>query len=237
MKMHLYKTPPETFEGLSLFIDFFQLPYGINDFQDAALVDPTDGDIIVVCNTDPERLEGIQNLQKIRSLPELSSTPIIFLSENLSEHANILYQDLELIFRSELPFHSGHFFSTVEKVQAFVLNNKEVLKDIKQIHEDMAIKRYKPAFQTLTRIAKQYPSEFRLNLLFGRLFLEANNLEKALHFTNRSLRLSPKSLEANNLLASVYFKTGDKEGYRQAIEKTTKMGEILLQNLIQWGDI
>lgn len=237
MKMHLFQTPPEIQEGLQLFIEFYQMPYGLTDFQNAALVDSTDGDVLVVCNCDPERLDGVQKLQKIRSLPELSATPIIFLSENLSEHASILYQDLDLIFRSELPFQSGHFFSTIEKVQAFVLNNQDVLNGIRQIHEDISVKKFKSAFQTLNRIAKQYPSEFRLNLLFGRLYLEGSNFEKAMHFTKRSLHLSPKSLEANNLLASIYFKMGDKTAYRQAIDHTTKMAEIILQNLIHWGDI
>lgn len=237
MKCHIITGNADLLTALAAFKNFFGLSYEWLEYADSQQIKPREGDILIVTNDRPEQLDGIRTLHKIRSAPHLSAVPILFLSPTLSEHAQILFDEFALIWTSDLPFQSDQFFKTLGDIDVYQKQNENLLATITNIHEAIAAKEYKQAFNALKSIDRDYPHQFRRCLLYGRLFMEAKRFDDALKAANKALEIAEESLEAHNLLASIYYKMGNTEDYQKTLESTTKLAEIHLQNLIHWGDL
>ncbi|MFW7377228.1 MAG: tetratricopeptide repeat protein [Oligoflexus sp.] len=237
MKCHIVCKDSRFIEALEYFKTFFNMPYQWHEFAEALQVDPKQSDIVVIVNEQPEKMDGIMTIQKIRSLAKLAATPVIFLTESLSEEANIVFRDFDFVWPSELPFQSSHFFHTLNDVNKFYQVNHQLIEQIQAIHFHMDANEFREAFLLLQKIKDKYPSKFRKHLLFGKLYLEARKYPHALKQTQEAIKISPKSLEAHTLLASIYHKMGNTEEYQKLMNSITQMAEILLKNLIHWGNL
>jgi len=237
MKCYVVSNDRLLLEGLEAFKTFFAMPYEWHDLAEFKQIDPDNSDIVIIANENPEKLDGLMNIQKVRSLAKLAATPIIFLSEKLSEDADVIYQDFDFVWPSEIPFHSNHFFTLLEEVVSFGQTNKHLITQINQVHTNIEKKNFDDALQILEKIDGQYPSKFRKNLVYGRLHLELQNFPKALGHIKEAISFSPKSLEAHNLLASIYHKMNRPDEYQKVMMSMTKMAEVLLKNLIHWGNL
>jgi tetratricopeptide (TPR) repeat protein len=184
-------------------------------------------DFFLVYNRDPEKLDGLRAAQHLRSNPETFAVPILFLSDKLSDYAQLLYDDLDFIWHCEQPFHSRRFFDTVAKV-------------LKQANETMAALangQFAEAKKTLNILADRFQNSLRYHIWVAQVHLGLKELDRALDAALQAQKMQPKSLEVANLLASIYFKKGDTENYNAVMQQTIRLAEIHLQNLLHWGDV
>lgn len=237
MKCHIVCNDSQFMEGLTAFKAFFDLPYDWYEFAEPVQINPENHDVVIVVNEDPEKLDALTSIQKLRSLPQLAATPIIFISEPLSEYAKILFQDFDFIWNSNAPFQSDHFFKTLEQIKNYYQEKRVFIQKVIELHVKLGENNFKEAYEILKQVHSDYPSQFRKNLLFARLHFAERNYSKAIEHAKSALQHAPQSLEAHNLLASAYHKLGKAEDYKRVIESITEMAEIALKNYIHWGNL
>jgi tetratricopeptide (TPR) repeat protein len=194
-------------------------------------------DFFLVYNRDPEKLDGLRAAQHLRSNPETFAVPILFLSDKLSDYAQLLYDDLDFIWHCEQPFHSRRFFDTVAKVQAFITANVVFLKQANETMAALANGQFAEAKKTLNILADRFQNSLRYHIWVAQVHLGLKELDRALDAALQAQKMQPKSLEVANLLASIYFKKGDTENYNAVMQQTIRLAEIHLQNLLHWGDV
>ncbi|WP_141734818.1 tetratricopeptide repeat protein [Oligoflexus tunisiensis] len=194
-------------------------------------------DFFIVYNRDPEKLDGLRAAQHLRSHPDTFAVPILFLSDRLSDYAQLLYDDLDFIWHCEQPFHSRRFFDTVAKVQAYIAANVGFLKQANETLASIAAGQFAEAKKILNVLADRFQNSLRYQIWVAQVHLGLKELDRALDAALLAQKMRPKSLEVANLLASIYFKKGDTENYNVIMLQTLRLAEIHLQNLLHWGDV
>lgn len=191
----------------------------------------------VVYNHDPEKLDGLKAAQALRSNPESFAVPILFLSDKLSDYAQLLFDDLDFIWVCEQPFQSRHFFETLAKVQAYMAANVSFLKQANETFASLAAGQFTQAKKSLNVLADRFQNSLRFHIWVAQVHLGLKELDRALDAALLAQKMRPKSLEVSNLLASIYYKKGDTENYNVIVQQTLRLAEIHLQNLLHWGDV
>lgn len=74
----------------------------------------------------------------------------------------------------------------------------------------------------LQEIVKNDSSNFKANLVMGRMAIESNQLDKAIDRANLILRYHPDSWEANVLLAEVHIRQGQKDSAMKYLNEAKK---------------
>jgi tetratricopeptide (TPR) repeat protein len=194
-------------------------------------------DFYVVYNRDPEKLDGLKAAQLLRSHPESFAVPILFVSDKLSDYAQLLFDDLDFVYLCEQPFHSRRFFDTVAKVQAYMAANASFLKQANETFSALASGQFTQAKKALNILADRFQHSLRYHIWVAQVHLGLKELDRALDAALLAQKMRPKSLEVSNLLASIYFKKGDTDNYNAIVQQTLRLAEIHLQNLLHWGDV
>lgn len=194
-------------------------------------------DFFLVYNKDPEKLDGLRAAQHLRSHPESFAVPILFLTDKLSDYAQLLLEDLDFVWVCEQPFHSRRFFDMLTKVQTHIAANVSFLKQINETHTALAANQFSQAKKLLNVLADRFQTSLRYHIWVAQVHLGLKELDRALDAALVAQKMRPKSLEVANLLASIYFKKGDTENYNLIMQQTLRLAEIHLQNLLHWGDV
>ena len=195
------------------------------------------GSILLVYNAEPEKLDGIRAAQNLRHNPQTFGIPILFLSEKLSEYGQLLMNDLDFIWHSEQPFHSKHFFETIQKIQTYASAHESFLHQVNDTYTAVTEGKFSEASKSLKLIGDRFKSSLRYSIWVAQIHLGLKDYDRALKACLSAQKLKPTSLEVANLLASIYFKRGDTANYNLIMEKTLRIAEIHLQNLLHWGDV
>ncbi len=194
-------------------------------------------DFFVVYNKDPEKLDAIRAAQNLRSKPETFAIPIVFVTDKLSEYAELLFNDLDFVWVCEQPFQSRRFFDIVTKVHSYISTNIGFLKQVNETSSSISSGQFSQAKKSLNIIADRFQSTVRFHIWAAQIHLGLKELDRALDAALIAQKMRPKSLEVANLLSSIYFKKGDTENYNSIVEQTIRIAEIHLQNLLHWGDV
>jgi tetratricopeptide (TPR) repeat protein len=194
-------------------------------------------DFYIVYNRDPEKLDGLKAAQHLRSNPESFAVPILFISDKLSDYAQLLFDDLDFVWLCEQPFHSRRFFDTVNKVQTYMTSNISFLKQANETFNALASGQFTQAKKALNVLADRFQNSLRFHIWAAQVHLGLKELDRALDAALLAQKMRPKSLEVSNLLASIYYKKGDTENYNAIVQQTLRLAEIHLQNLLHWGDV
>jgi tetratricopeptide (TPR) repeat protein len=194
-------------------------------------------DFYIVYNRDPEKLDGLKAAQHLRSNPESFAVPILFISDKLSDYAQLLFDDLDFVWLCEQPFHSRRFFDTVNKVQTYMASNISFLKQANETFNALASGQFTQAKKALNVLADRFQNSLRFHIWAAQVHLGLKELDRALDAALLAQKMRPKSLEVSNLLASIYYKKGDTENYNAIVQQTLRLAEIHLQNLLHWGDV
>jgi tetratricopeptide (TPR) repeat protein len=194
-------------------------------------------DFYIVYNRDPEKLDGLKAAQHLRSNPESFAVPILFISDKLSDYAQLLFDDLDFVWLCEQPFHSRRFFDTVNKVQTYMASNISFLKQAHETFNALAAGQFTQAKKALNVLADRFQNSLRFHIWAAQVHLGLKELDRALDAALLAQKMRPKSLEVSNLLASIYYKKGDTENYNAIVQQTLRLAEIHLQNLLHWGDV
>lgn len=194
-------------------------------------------DFYLVYNFDPEKLDALRAAQNLRSNPETFGIPILFLTDKLSDYAQLLLDDLDFVYVCEQPFHSRRFFEILAKVQTFITTNISFLKQASDTFTALSAGQFVPARKSLNILADRFQNSLRYHIWAAQVHLGLKELDRALDAALLAQKMRPKSLEVANLLASIYYKKGDTENYKMVMEQTIKIAEIHLQNLLHWGDV
>lgn len=194
-------------------------------------------DFYIVYNRDPEKLDGLKAAQHLRSSPESFAVPILFISDKLSDYAQLLFDDLDFVWLCEQPFHSRRFFDTVTKVQTYMASNISFLKQANETFSALASGQFTQAKKALNVMADRFQNSLRFHIWSAQVHLGLKELDRALDAALLAQKMRPKSLEVSNLLASIYYKKGDTENYNAIVQQTLRLAEIHLQNLLHWGDV
>ncbi|HET9238910.1 MAG TPA: tetratricopeptide repeat protein [Oligoflexus sp.] len=194
-------------------------------------------DFYIVYNRDPEKLDGLKAAQHLRSNPETFAVPILFISDKLSDYAQLLFDDLDFVWLCEQPFHSRRFFDTVAKVQTYMASNISFLRQANETFNALASGQFTQAKKALNVMADRFQNSLRFHIWSAQVHLGLKELDRALDAALLAQKMRPKSLEVSNLLASIYYKKGDTENYNAIVQQTLRLAEIHLQNLLHWGDV
>lgn len=194
-------------------------------------------DFYIVYNRDPEKLDGLKAAQHLRSSPDSFAVPILFISDKLSDYAQLLFDDLDFVWLCEQPFQSRRFFDTVAKVQTYMASNISFLKQANETFTALASGQFTQAKKALNVMADRFQNSLRFHIWSAQVHLGLKELDRALDAALLAQKMRPKSLEVSNLLASIYYKKGDTENYNAIVQQTLRLAEIHLQNLLHWGDV
>ena len=93
--------------------------------------------------------------------------------------------------------------SSIEKCKNI---SQEYLQKAKQAIND---KQNKIAIESLNYAIKNYPIDFDINLLLGKLYFEENNYILAINYLRQALCLDNKSLDVLQMLSSAFINVGD----------------------------
>ena len=90
-------------------------------------------DFFVVYNKDPEKLDGLRAAQHLRSHPDTFGMPILFLSDKLSDYAQLIYDDLDFVWFCEQPFQSRQLIFHLSPLNAQARGFRAVQLSLHQI--------------------------------------------------------------------------------------------------------
>ena len=117
-------------------------------------------DLILIQNKDPEKFSALSLVQKIRNNKVYSRTPICFLTEPLSESVLPIYEDLEMVWKIDLPFNSGLFFKKIDEISIFLNKNFLLLNLHDSLTTYISKKDWQNAKDVLPQLAEVYNEKF-----------------------------------------------------------------------------
>lgn len=100
-------------ESMVSFNKYFRLgiEISIHTLKEAMEV-PNDG-ILIIHNRVPENLTALQILKERKKNSENCAQPCIFVSEPLSEYCQVLFDELDLVWQSDIPIDNSKLYTLV----------------------------------------------------------------------------------------------------------------------------
>ena len=235
--IHLVHYRDDLVQALQGYKKFLNWPHDWKAYQKSVPPILEQQDFFLVFNHEPEKLDAIRIIQHLRSNPDTFGIPVLFISEKLSDYAHFLYDDLDFVWQSELPFNSHQFFELVAKIQNFVATQIKFLQQINTLAAAISSQDFIEAKKLLNVLGERFRKSLRFHVWTAQLHMGLGEWDRALEAATAARTMRPRSLEVGNLLSSIYFKKGDNVNYKQIVDQMTKIAEIHLQNLLHWGDV
>lgn len=237
MKLCCLEISDEFFEALQNYAVYLDLPFTLEKMVAGQKISVDEDVIVLAHNHTPEEIQLAGRMQSFRADPRHVAIPIIFISEPLSDAASGLFRDLEFVWDARIPFDSGKFFQCLNTVIAFKQVKIDLLKAREAIAQALVNQDYNKGLQILAKVKEGYPSPFHYMILKGQFHLGTGRADEAEKYLHRALKERPKSFIASAELAKSYLLQGKHDAFKDRLNKTAKLAEIHVKNLIHWGNI
>lgn len=236
-KIYVINTDQEFVNTLQVYEKFLRKGHEWEFYEPSATIDLLKGEFCLIVNKNPETLDGLNWIQQIRSKPETFPIPIGFVTEPLSDSAQLLYDSYEFIWEIKLPFDSFNFFSSISEISKYFINQQKMLENIQEVSIYIDTRDFLKAKYSIESLEKIYENVTRIELFKAQIELGLGNMEEALQHATIAYERSGRSLEASTLLAKINLQIGQEESYDQISRENTKHSNTQVDNLIHWGDI
>ena len=229
-KIHLLGAGELLVQALKDFSSFYGMnlqwePAQIENLKEKPLDQP-----FVLHNEFPEKLGLIKSLDELRKGPPPNFTPVLVLSEELSPAAFHLYNELEMVWQSFLPFDARQFFEKLDQVATFTQDNQSLIQTRNQIAVKEQDGKFQEAIKLIDQIEAEYPHSNQLQLAKANIFLKSGDDDAAKNCLKLLKRNGFDGLLFRELVMQVLEKPMDDK------KRKHKMRNMEKSNNKFWGD-
>ena len=233
---YLYATP-SLIKALETYQKYLGLAFSFELFDKSKPYKIGNEDFFLLYNSMPEDLKAMDILQGLHTLPPFCAIPIIWLSEELSKAAQPLFDEVEFVWKAQMPFNSNDFFKLIDEVREYYKKNSEMMTARTNLGISLHRKDYQAAKTLHGKIKIDYHHPFKINLLESEILYGMEKYNESLKACEKAKELLDTSLEADVLLSKIYLALGEKDKHQAVLSTMTEKAEIRLKNMLHWGTV